>query len=79
MPLSHGLSHDDLALSVPARHQCSLTQRLFLDELHGPRRPSSVIEFIKPVLHSAMDGALSANKDLSASKHSCRDILCRKM
>ena len=31
------LSHDDLALSVHARHQCSVAQRLFLDELHGLR------------------------------------------
>ena len=37
MPLSHGMSHDDVALSVHARHQCSLTQRLFLDKLHGTR------------------------------------------
>ena len=33
MPISHGMSHDDLALSVLAPHQCSLTQWLFLDDL----------------------------------------------
>ena len=38
--LSHGMSHDDLALWVHARHQCSLTQRL--DDLHGPRFWASV-------------------------------------
>ena len=40
MPLSHGMSHDDLALSVHARHQCSLAQWLFLQDLHGPSRTS---------------------------------------
>ena len=29
MALAHVISHDDLALSVQARHQCSLTQRPF--------------------------------------------------
>ena len=46
MSLSHDMSHDDLALWVHARHHCSLPQRPFFDDLHGP---SSTIEFIKPV------------------------------
>ena len=37
MPLSYGISHDNIALSVHARHQCSLAQWLFLEELHGIR------------------------------------------
>ena len=37
MPLSHSMSHDDLVLLVHARHQCSLAQRLFLEDLHGIR------------------------------------------
>jgi len=32
--LSHDMPHDDLALSVQARHQCSLAQRLFLENLY---------------------------------------------
>jgi len=38
MPLCHGMSHDDLTLSVYARHQWFLAQRLFLDDLHDLRR-----------------------------------------
>ena len=37
MPLSYCMSHDDLALSVHARHQCSLAERLLLEDLHGIR------------------------------------------
>ena len=37
MPLSHGMSHDDLALSLHERHQCSMAQRLFLEDLREPR------------------------------------------
>ena len=44
MPLSHGMSHDDLTLSVHARHQCSLTQYLFLNDLHGPRLLTTVVD-----------------------------------
>ena len=36
------LSHDNLALSVHARHQCSLAQRPFLTDLHGPGLLASV-------------------------------------
>ena len=39
MPLSHGMSHDDLELSVYARHKCSLTPRLFF------RRPLRISYF----------------------------------
>jgi len=41
MPLSQGVTHDDLALSVHARHQCSLAQWLFLN-LHDLRLWASV-------------------------------------
>ena len=43
MPLSHAMSHDDLAISVHARHQCSPKQRLFLDNFHGFRLLTTVV------------------------------------
>ena len=37
MSLSHGMSHDDLALSVNSLHRISLAQRLILEDFHGIR------------------------------------------
>ena len=37
MSLSQGMSYEALALVVHARQQCSLTQRLFLEDLNGFR------------------------------------------
>ena len=39
----HAMSHDHLTLTVHARHQCSLAQRLFLEYLKGPRLLATVV------------------------------------
>ena len=56
MPLSHGMSQDDLALSAHARHQCSLTLWQFCTTFTDLvfEWASATIKFIKRVFHSAI-------------------------
>ena len=79
MPLSHGMSYDYLAVSVHARHQCSPTHAFFWTTFTDLVfwRPSSTVEFIKPVFRIASWCFIA--KDLNSSMHPCRDNPRRKL
>lgn len=59
MPQFHSKLHDDLALSDFAHHQCFLTQKLFVDDLHDfvNKRMVATVELV--------NGASSLKVDLS--------------
>ena len=79
MPLSHDMSHGDLALSIHARHQCFLTVfgRPLRTSSFNDRRPqlNSLNQFFTVLL----DGDLSPNKDFSSSMRSCCDYTRRNL